>query len=732
MPISKERLAEIAAIPDRDIDTSDIPEADEDFFGKARLVLPEGTAARRQRLAVPSSVSVTYARTGASTRANALGMRPMQERAYEHRGDQYLLIKSPPASGKSRALMFIALDKLHNQGLRQAIIVVPEKAIGASFHNEPLRQFGFWADWTVTPRWNLCDAPGPDNGGKVNAVRAFLDSDDKVLVCTHATFRFAADRFGVEAFDDRLIAVDEFHHVSANPDNKLGLHLGQFIARDRAHIVAMTGSYFRGDAEAVLAPQDEAKFDTVTYTYYEQLNGYEYLKQLDIGYFFYAGSYVDDILKVLDPAEKTIVHIPSVNARESTKDKIKEVEHIIEELGEWQGVDPATGFQLVKTGEDRVLRIADLVDDNLAKRDRVVAALKDPAQKNNRDHVDIIIALGMAKEGFDWIWCEHALTVGYRGSLTEIVQIIGRATRDAPGKTRARFTNLIAEPDASEEAVTEAVNDTLKAIAASLLMEQVLAPRFEFKPKNSTSGPVEGFDYGEGGYDPNKSNVGFNEESGKFQIEIKGLVEPKSKEAARICQEDLNEVIAAFVQDRRTIERGLLDKELVPEELTQLRMGKIIKDKYPELDEEDQEAVRQHAVAALNLTQQAKQLALGGAEGDGEKSQNTAFIEGVRRFAMDVRELDIDLIDRINPFGEAYAILAKTMNEESLKQVETVIAGKRINLTIEEAREFAKRALKFKQERGRLPSITSPDPWEKRMAEGVAFLARIRAEAARV
>ena len=137
-----------------------------------------------------------------------------------------------------------------------------------------------------------------------------------------------------------------------------------------------------------------------------------------------------------------------------------------------------------------MLRIADLVDDDPAKRDRVSAALKDPAQKNNRDYVDIIIALGMAKEGFDWIWCEHALTVGYRSSLTEIVQIIGRATRDAPGKTRARFTNLIAEPDASEEAVTEAVNDTLKAIAASLLMEQVLAPRFEFKPKNPDSGPT--------------------------------------------------------------------------------------------------------------------------------------------------------------------------------------------------------------------------------------------------
>ncbi|QND12590.1 DEAD/DEAH box helicase [Rhizobium leguminosarum bv. trifolii] len=672
------------------------------------------------------SVSVSYASNGSSTKANEFGMRPMQERAFEKRGEQYLLIKSPPASGKSRALMFIALDKLTNQGVKQAIIVVPEKSIGSSFHDEPLSKHGFWADWHVEPKWNLCDAPGNDNGGKVNALGAFLESDDKVLVCTHATFRFAVDKFGVGAFDDRLIAVDEFHHVSANPDNKLGIHLGDFITRDRVHVVAMTGSYFRGDAEAVLAPQDEGKFESVTYTYYEQLNGYQYLKQLDIGYFFYSDSYADDILKVLNPAEKTIIHIPNVNSRESTKDKIKEVEHIIEELGAWQGTDPVTGFQLVKTPEGQILRIADLVDDDSTKRDKVSGALKDPVQKNNRDHVDIIIALGMAKEGFDWIWCEHALTVGYRSSLTEIVQIIGRATRDAPGKTRARFSNLIAEPAATDDIVTEAVNDTLKAIAASLLMEQVLAPRFEFKPKNPQNEPTPGFDYGEGGYDPNKCNVGFNEESGKFQIEIKGLATPKSEEATRICQEDLNEVIAAFVQDKTTIERGLFDEELVPEELTQVRMGKIIKDKFPHLDAEDQEAVRQHAVAALNLTQKAKEITAG--SGLGDEKANTAFVDGVRKFAMDVKELDIDLIDRVNPFGEAYAILAKTMSEESLKQVAAAIAAKRTSLTPEEAKVIAKRAVEFKRERGRLPSISSADAWEKHLAEGAAAFVRFKDE----
>ena len=148
------------------------------------------------------SVSVKYDATGKSKKSNELGMREMQERAYEKRGEQYLLIKSPPASGKSRALMFLALDKTANQGIQQAIIVVPEKSIGKSFDDTPLSKFGFWSDWEVKAKWNLCNSPGED-GGTVKSVKAFLNSDDTNLVCTHATFRFAVEKFGVEVFDNR-------------------------------------------------------------------------------------------------------------------------------------------------------------------------------------------------------------------------------------------------------------------------------------------------------------------------------------------------------------------------------------------------------------------------------------------------------------------------------------------------------------------------------------------------
>ena len=670
------------------------------------------------------AVSFTTARTGVSAKADELGMRPMQARAFEKRGEQYLLIKSPPASGKSRALMFVALDKLTNQGVKQAIICVPERSIGASFGSEPLSKYGFYADWVVAPQWNLCNTPGADDPkvakSKVKAVGEFLASDAKVLVCTHATFRFAFDELGVEAFDNRLVAIDEFHHVSADAGNRLGAQLAQLIGRDNAHIVAMTGSYFRGDAIPVLAPEDETRFETVTYTYYEQLNGYEFLKVLDIGYSFYTGPYTEKISALLDPTVKTIVHIPSVNSKESLKDKHREAEDIMNHLGDWQGVDPETGFHLIRAAGGKVIKVADLVDDDSARRDRVVSALKSPKGRDDRDFVDVIIALGMAKEGFDWIWCEHALTVGYRSSLTEIIQIIGRATRDAPGKTRARFTNLIAEPAADDPLVVDAINDYLKAIAASLLMEQVLAPRFDFTPKDA--GPKPGFDYGEDGYKEGELNIGVNPQ-GQMHFEIKGLKLPTSIEATRICREDLNEVIASFVQDKAALERGMFDPEVVPEELTQLKMGKIIREKYPELSDEDQEAVRQHAVAAMTLTQQAKS-AITGIDTDGDIKASTAFIDGVRKFALSVTDLDIDLIDRVNPFSATYAVLAKAMDEKTLLQVQAVINAKKDKLTYEDARALAERALEFKRERGRLPSLTSQDAWERKMAEGVAFLQR--------
>ena len=489
----------------------------------------------------------------------------------------------------------------------------------------------------------------------------------------------------------------------------------------------MTGSYFRGDSDAVLMPEDEAKFATVTYTYYEQLNGYEYLKSLSIGYFFYQGSYIDSILNVLNPDERTIVHIPNVNSGESTKDKYKEVERIIGALGHWEGIDPKTGFQLVRTAKGNVIRIADLVDDDPSKRTKVLDSLKDPTQANNRDHVNIIIALGMAKEGFDWIWCEHALTVGYRDSLTEVVQIIGRATRDAPGKTSAHFTNLIAEPDASQQNVSEAVNDTLKAISASLLMEQVLAPKFEFKPKVQKKDGDQ--------IDTSETDSPIKVRNDTIEVEIKGLREPKSQEAKTICKNDLSEIIADFLQDKKNAELGLFDDTLMPPELTVVSLGRIVRERYPHLDEGDQEAVREHAISALNILQEVKKTqnestnAMGGNLGEHPmKTGNTSFVDSIKKYALDVRELNIDMIESINPFEGAYSILSKTMNEQRLKQIAALVKTKRTKITPEDAKLYARRAVEFIKARGRKPDMNSQDSWEALIAEGARAFVKYKQE----
>ncbi len=673
--------------------------------------------------ALPAT-EITLRQSGASTSSDARGMREMQARAYRKRGAQYLLIKSPPASGKSRALMFIALDKLHHQSVGKAIIVVPERTIGSSFADRALSQYGpAWnLDWEVLPRWNLCDNPAADeprNPSLIKAVGEFLDSDDRILVCTHATFRFAFAKLGAEAFDDCLLAADEFHHVSVGDDNVLGAQLGELIARGKAHIVAMTGSYFRGDAVPILLPEDEQRFEVVTYTYFEQLNGYEHLKTLTLEYAFYGnGDYLSAIPIAIDPGRKTIVHIPSVNSRASTKDKLGETNRIMAALGDWQGVDPETGFHLVKTLEGRVLKIADLVDDQ-KERSRVAAALKDPRANADRDWVDIIIALGMAKEGFDWIWCEHALTVGYRSSLTEVVQIIGRATRDAPGKTDARFTNLIAEPTAERGPVADAINDTLKAIAASLLMEQVLIPNMKFVAKH----PNRANDDLAGGIRELQDN-----EQTAYEIEIGGLVEPRT-EAGRKASEPaaIKDMVAALIQDQPSLEFAMADpNDVIPEEVTVMRAMNVIHKRNPDLPAEDEEAVRQRVIATMNLLTVAEQgNALRQKEGE-EIRPDTKLLDGVRKYVTDVRELDVDLIDSINPFQTAYSILSKRMDAGLLEQLQGVIRKKNVRIDPEEARALAIRAVAFKKQHGRVPSITASDPWERKMAEGVAAFTRYK------
>ncbi len=632
---------------------------------------------------MPNIVNVTYAQTKESTKTNEFGMRDMQEKAYAARDAQYLLLKAPPASGKSRALMFIALDKLKNQGIKKVIVAVPEKSIGGSFGETDLKSHGFFADWKPSPKYNLCTAGGEKS--KVQAFLKFMESDEQILICTHSTLRFAFEQIDDAKFNDTLLAIDEFHHVSADKDNnRLGHLLHSVMTKSNAHVVAMTGSYFRGDTIPVLLPEDESKFTPVSYNYYEQLNGYTYLKSLGIGYHFYQGRYTTAISEILDTDKKTILHIPNVNSGEAFEHKLIEVDTILDQIGTVEYQDDKTGVIYLRRIKDgKMLKIANLVDDNPKSRDTIVEYLRN--MKSIED-MDLIIALGMAKEGFDWPYCEHALTVGYRGSLTEVIQIIGRCTRDSKNKTHAQFTNLIAQPDAEDSEVKLSVNNMLKAITCSLLMEQVLAPSFNFKTKIS---------------DEDSKKPG--------EIHIRGFKEPSSKRVRDIIESDLNDLKASILQDDTIIKA--LPGNVDPEVINKVMIPRIIQRRYPDLTADELEEVREYVVVDSAIK-----------NGKIKEAGDKRFIRMAGTF-VNIDDLNIDLIDSINPFQKAFEILSKSVTTKTLKTIQDTIELTRIQMTEEEAIILWPKIKSFvKNSNGKEPNIESFDPLERRMAEALVYI----------
>ena len=628
-------------------------------------------------------VNIQYQQKETSTDLNKLGMREMQARAFEKKNEQYLLVKAPPASGKSRALMFLALDKLSNQGIKKAIVCVPQKMIGSSFKTTDLKSGGFFCDWTVEDKYNLCTPGAANSNNKVKSFNDFLhNKESKILICTHSTFRFACEKLKKNIFDNTILAIDEFHHVSSEEGNVMGELLKKIINESSAHIVAMTGSYFRGDSVPVLTIEDEAKFEKVIYNYYEQLNGYKYLKSLGLGFHFYQGKYTSAIMEVLDTNKKTIIHIPHPMSNESTKKKDDEVGFILDSIGDVERQDPETGVIYVRRKDGKTLKVADLVEAELGNIKKISTYLE---KMESVDDIDIIIALNRAQEGFDWPWCEHALTVSYRGSLTQIVQIIGRCTRDSSNKSHAQFTNLIAQPDAKDDLVTYSVNSFLKAVAASLLMESVLAPVWKFKPKlpddDETLKPGE--------------------------IKVKGI-KKLSPEAEKIIDTQLNDIQALINQNPEiqksangSIDSKVINKVIIP---------KILKEAFPNQSEEVRDQIREQIVCHRNLT-------------DKKIQGDQRLIKFAKK--LDVDDIDIDLIDTINPFQEAFEILSKKIDPTVLNTIqETIYSSSSPDISMEEAKILWPKIKEFIKIHKKNPNINSLNPEEKRLAQCFAYLKR--------
>ena len=660
-------------------------------------------------------VDISYLQTGASSATNELGMREMQAKAYEARKKRFLLIKAPPASGKSRALMFIALDKLMHQGLKRVVVAVPEKSIGRSFLNTRLKPQGFFADWEVPAYFNLTDVKN-ERDKKGRFIEFFHQTSAKILVCAHATLRNGMKEISDEDFNDTLLAIDEFHHTSADANSNLGDVVRRVMNNSTGHIVAMTGSYFRGDGVPVLRVEDETRFFPVTYNYYQQLNGYRYLKNLVLGYHFYHGSYLDHISEVLDTRKKTIIHIPSVNARASTGiGKYAETEEIMKAIGTVEEKDYNTGIYSVRTPDGRLLKVADLVEDDLKERNMVQGYLQN---MKHRDDMDIIIALGTAKEGFDWQWCEVCLTIGVRGSLTEVIQIIGRCTRDCEGKETAKFVNMIAMPEAGQSDVKVAVNDFLKAITASLLMEQVMAPSWHFKTSKDADDP---------------DHAGQGAPLARTLV-VEGLKPLSSEKTKLIVQEQLDDLKAAILQDDMVVRA--ISGSTTAETITQNLIPKVIRERYPDLSEEEVEEVRQHVLLDTMIKgndivdDKGEPVSMNNTASDNDlqESEGNRLIKIANRF-INIDKLSINLIDHINPFQRAYEVLSKSVDAPTLKIIQDTIAEQKFDLTLEQAISIFKGPLKkwVSEHDGQTPDSNHPDPKVREMAAALQMIKNLKA-----
>lgn len=640
-------------------------------------------------------VDIHYAQNGKSTNTDELGMREMQAKTYKYRNKRFLLIKAPPASGKSRALMFIALDKLEHQDIKKVIVAVPEKSISRSFKDTPLKKYGFFTDWKVAPYYNLCESNGNEND-KTGIFCEFMhNKTSRILVCAHATLRNAMKLLDDADWNDCLLAIDEFHHSSADVSSGLGEAVRRVMNNSTGHIVAMTGSYFRGDGIPVLRAEDEARFYPVTYNYYQQLNGYKYLKNLVLGYHFYKGVYLDHLTEVLDTHHKTIIHIPSINSRASTaRGKYTEVGEIMHLIGEEVEHDYNRGIYTLRTQDGRLLKVADLVEDTPQTRDLVYTYLNN---MKRAEDMDIIIALGTAKEGFDWEWCDTCLTIGVRGSLTEVVQIIGRCTRDSKGKDTARFINMIAMPDAEQPDVKVAVNDFLKAITASLLMEQVMAPSWHFKTT--------------------KDEDSDNENDNIHTIVVEGLKPLSTIKTKQIVEEQLDDLKASILQDDMVVKA--ISGSTTAEAITQHLIPKVIRERYPELTDGEVEEVRQRVLLDTiikgNDLVDDKGNPIGLTEikeDDGsQESEGNRLLRLTNRF-INIDKLNINLIDTINPFQRAYEVLSKTVDAPTLKIIQDTIAEQKFDMSLEEAIILCKGPLKqfMSEHDGQCPSMTDPNP----------------------
>jgi hypothetical protein len=256
----------------------------------------------------------------------------------------------------------------------------------------------------------------------------------------------------------------------------------------------------------------------------------------------------------------------------------------------------------------------------------------------------------------------------------------------------------------------------LKAIACSLLMEQVLAPNFNFRTRREDD-DITG--------EPHRLEMIPTGQADT--IVIRGFHEPTSVRTKQIIESDLTDLTAKIMQDPAVLRASISPEEFSPEVINQVLIPRVIEREYPDLTIDQVEEVRQHVVASSAFA--------GGTisqvspdenppSSDGSLQPDLRFIRMAEQF-INIDDLDVNLIDSINPFQRAYEILSRSVTADILKRIHEAITATKIAMTEEEAVLLWPRIKSFTEDHQREPSLTSPNPMEKRMAEALAFVREV-------
>ncbi|NLG18243.1 MAG: ATP-dependent helicase, partial [Fibrobacter sp.] len=189
---------------------------------------------------------------------------------------------------------------------------------------------------------------------------------------------------------------------------------------------------------------------------------------------------------------------------------------------------------------------------------------------------------------------------------------------------------------------------------------------------------------------------------------IRGLKEPSSKRVKDIIESDLNDLKATILQDDQMLKA--MPGNVEPEVINKVLIPKIIKVRYPELTEDEVEEVRQHVVVDSVLK-----------KAEIKETGDQHFIRMADTF-VNIDDLHIDLIDRVNPFQKAFEVLSKSVTAKVLKVIQESIEATRIQMDFEEAKILWPKIQEFMKTLNREPSLHSNDPLERRMAECIVYL----------